>query len=504
MAGNVHNTHALLPLKWKDKNKAIQKHIILMNLLNIQRIFLLVLLAHFSQASDDSSEQSGFFVREAAQRPFLALKDPIHESSENIQQFNEQASNASAIAYHLFGAAEALSQAQGSSNALLPSLTPTILRLYLSQPQRATSALFKQLYELSWSLYGPPPFPQACYYHMYISLRSTFSWVRDNIVLKLQEVPGQPLASAMWPDMTKYPAQKLTAVVADALTDQAKLGETAMLITGGCGMAVKDFAALVPNISAALKELHADLHLLQDVGSKMYKAHYQAEQSTGISWLLNNPLSSRRQALATTASQHSVSPDVDTREGRRLTQSGVSRTASFKDNNDAKQHADDSSYSDRLHSRGRLLQTTVNSMPPNTFSPAAPSTKPALLVPLVFHVMLYNDYTNGGIGPAQHDQAPAFIDRLIWQLNLMSKPTNIQFFVKEVRNSADSYPNLLLPSRSSWLNTPFCSNSLLGGCLQDLNFTSSLVSDWPRSINVFVASESYMASGILGYAFVPS
>ncbi|GIL48981.1 hypothetical protein Vafri_5480 [Volvox africanus] len=128
-----------------------------MNCIGIQRVLLIVLLVQLAQASDDeSSEQSGLYVREAASRPFLVLKDTIHASSKEIQQFNEQMLDVAAIAYPLFGAAEPLSQVQGSSNALLPYLTPMILRLYTSRPQRATSAIFKQLYELSYSLLGSP------------------------------------------------------------------------------------------------------------------------------------------------------------------------------------------------------------------------------------------------------------------------------------------------------------------------------------------------------------
>ncbi|GLI65832.1 hypothetical protein VaNZ11_009461, partial [Volvox africanus] len=477
-----------------------------MNCFGIQRILFLVLLVHFSQASDDESpEQSGIYVREAAQRPFLALEDPIYASSKEIQQFNEQMLDVAAIADHLFGAAESLSQVKGSSNALLPYLTPMILRLYTSRPQRATSDLFKQLYELSNSLLGPAPIPKACPYDLYIALREVFAWVRDNIALQLQEVPGQPLASVLWPNMTKYPDLELTAAVADALADPAKLGETAMLISGSCGLAAGDFAALVPTISVVLKKLHADLPLLQDVANMMYKANYEAEQRNGNSF--ENLLSSHRRVLASTLSQPGAL-DVDTTLHDDERHNSLSSAGSMEDI-DAKQQTDDASSSDDdlrsddLRSLRRLLLTSTNSfysMPPNTFTPAAPAKLPALLVPLVFHIMLYQD-SNGTIGPAQYDQAPAFIDRMVRQLNLMSKPTNIQFFVKEVRSDPDKYPGLRLSSRYTWINTPLCMGS---SCLDDPAFISPLLSDWPRSINIFVASESYMIYGILGYAFVPT
>ncbi|GIM08055.1 hypothetical protein Vretimale_12148 [Volvox reticuliferus] len=106
---------------------------------------------YFTEASDKS------VLPAAVQRPFLALRDTVRAGSKDIQKFYEQTASISAVAYLLFGAAEPLSQASGSSNALLPYLTPIILRLYTSRPQRATSALSQQLYDLSWSLYGSSP-----------------------------------------------------------------------------------------------------------------------------------------------------------------------------------------------------------------------------------------------------------------------------------------------------------------------------------------------------------
>ncbi|GIL49150.1 hypothetical protein Vafri_5628 [Volvox africanus] len=467
----------------------------------LHHLSLIAFCVHFSHASGESILPSDTQpLRPAAvQRPFLALRDTVNAGSKDIQKFYEQTSNVSAVACHLFGAAEPLSQATGSSNALLPYLTPIILRLYTSRPQRATSALFKQLYELSGAIQGSTPAFRACQYDLYIAFREAFTWVRGNIPLQLQEVPGQPLASAMWPDMTKYPAQRLAAAVADALANPAKLGLTATLISGSCGMAVGDFAALIPNISVALKQLHADLPLLQDVANAMRDAHWGAEQQQGAFQILPNPSNLRRRLGIRRSVQFQDTDDTEAAgmELRGIVEDDGIMNGSFKeaesdDTGDVLSTAD-------LHRRSLQASTLVYSFPAN-FTPAAPATMPALLVPLVFTIMLYQD-SNGTIGPSQYDQAPAFIDRMVRQLNLMSKPTNIQFFVKDVRNNATRCPNILLSSRNAWLNMPFCS---VAGCLNSNPTVSALIDDWPRSINVIVSADTASGNSILGYAYIPA
>ncbi|GLI65837.1 hypothetical protein VaNZ11_009467 [Volvox africanus] len=417
---------------------------------------------------------------------FSAIANTVSASSQEIQRLYEQCTSASAIAYLLFAAAQPLSLCNGSSNTLLPYLAPIIIRPYVSRPDRCASSLFEQLFRLSQKLYGSSTL-QACHYDLYVALREVFTWVRDNIPLQLQEVPGQPLASAMWPDMAKYPAQRLTAAVANALADPAKLGDTALLLNASCGLSPRDLAALVPDISSVLKQLHADLPLLQTVSTRLYRSHWAAE-ATETSGIPTNGSRIRRQ------------PAADPR-----TLSAGSTTASYTGaaRYDALRVQDVESNADVASRSHRLLTSSTTyyyTMPPSPFSASGPAAMPALLVPLVFHIMLYTD-SSGAIGPANYDKAPAYLDRLVCLANYMAKPTNIQFFIKEVRNNATNYPYLLVRNRATWLNLPNCRT---GTCLRDKNFLIKLITDFPRSINIFVTSDTTSTgSSTVGYAFAP-
>ncbi|GLI71787.1 hypothetical protein VaNZ11_017132 [Volvox africanus] len=395
--------------------------------------------AHVVRASNTGQQGSG-----ESEPPFLVLFDTVNASSIEVQKLFEQASNVSAVAYLLLGAHEPLSSAVGSSNALAPHLTPLILRLYILHPERANSSVAKALYKVSWSLHGSSPTLQACFRDMYNFLGKVFTWVRDNIPLRLQEVPGQPKASAMWPDI---PPLELTAAVASALSSSGPLNDTALLISSSCGLTATAFAALVPNISSVLMDLHKDLPILQNITKNMYDANWGTQQS----------------------------------------------------------YQDNATNVLQPQARRRLLQQIkyVDAMPPGSFRPAAPATLPNVLVPLVFHILLYQDnLPHDSIGPAQYDQAPSYINRMVRQVNLMAKPTNFQFVVKEVRNDYGKYGYLLLGDRSTWLKAPYCDSTTCSTNLYKL--AESYVSDWPRSINIFVASDSASGGSVLGYAFVPA
>ncbi|GIL49148.1 hypothetical protein Vafri_5628 [Volvox africanus] len=416
---------------------------------------------------------------------FSAISDPVSASSQDIQRLYEQCTSASAIAYLLFAAAQPLSQCNGSSNALLPYLAPIIIRPYVSRPDRCASPVFEQLFRLSQKLYGSSTL-QACHYDLYIALREVFTWVRDNIPLQLQGVPGQPLASAMWPDMTKYPAQRLTAAVADALANPAKLGDTARLVNASCGLSPRDFAALVPDISVALKQLHADLPLLQTVATRLYESHWAAEATETFSVPTNSRI--QRQSAADPRTLRAVSTTTS--------KTGAARY-------DALLLQDMGSNADVASRSHRHLTSTTTfyyTMPPSPFSASGPAAMPALLVPIIFHIMLYTD-SSGAIGPANYDKAPAYLDRLVRLANYMAKPTNIQFFVKEVRNNATNYPDLLVRNRLTWLNLPNCRT---GACLRDKKFLMKLITDFPRSLNIFVTSDTTSTQNpVVGYAFAP-
>ncbi|GIL48978.1 hypothetical protein Vafri_5479 [Volvox africanus] len=389
------------------------------------------------RASNETGQQGSI----ETEPPFLVLIDTVNASSIEIHKLHEQASNVSAVAYLLFGAVEPLSSAPGSSNALVPYLTPLTLRFYILHPERANSSVGKALYKVSWSLYWSSPTLQACFQDMHKFLGKVFTWVRDNIPLRLQEVPGQPKASAMWPNIGSL---ELTAAVASALSSSGPLHDTAILLSSSCGLTATAFAALVPNISSVLKELHKDLTLLQNLTKEMYDANWTPQQP----------------------------------------------------------YQDNATKVPEPPNRRRQLQTItyVNVMPPSTFIPAAPATLPNVLVPLIFHILLYQDYASlDSIGPKEYDQAPSYIDRMVLQMNLMAKPTNFQFVVKEVRNDYKKYGYLLLGSRARWLEAPFCRKCSTG----IFNLARSYVSDWPRSINIFVVSDSSGGSQIAGYAFTP-
>ncbi|GIL80303.1 hypothetical protein Vretimale_19789 [Volvox reticuliferus] len=406
----------------------------------VQIVFLLLALysenIQLARASDDDvTNKQG--ARGIIKPPFLALGDTVNASSVDIQKLYEQASNVSAMAYLLFGAAEPLSLAHGSSNALLPYLTPDILRFYALWPQRANSSVVRELYKMSWSLYGSSQTLQACNHEMYKSLRAIFSWVRNNIPLRLQEIPGQPLASAVWPDMGPV---DLAATVAGALSSSGSLNNTAALLFRSCGMIAGDIAALVPSISTALADLHKDIAMLQNVTKTIYNSNWSRNQSHNGAGYVPEPSMRRR----------------------------LQQTNGF-----------------------------VYTMPPDTFKPAAPATVPKVLVPLVFHIMMYRN-NDSSIGPANYDQAQLFISRLVRQANLMAKPTNFQFFVKEVRNDPEKYPNLLLLSRPTWLNIPHC-NQGFSQCTRLQDYAPTIVSDWPRSINILVASDSTSGDSAVGY-----
>ncbi|GIL68925.1 hypothetical protein Vafri_22183 [Volvox africanus] len=507
-------------------------------------------------------QQQQPYYQHQQQRPFTSVPDPASASSADVQKLYEQANNVSAIAYLLLASVDPLTQALGSSNALLPYLTPVILRLYASHPDRCAATVTKELYELSWHLYGASPVLKACHYDLFQSLKVIFSWVRDNIALKLQHIPDQPSATAAWPDLDLMGLLDFSSAVSGALSRTDTLGGTAAVLAAGCGFtmggtfsggggfsssstglgvvsspstaaaaagpativrvnddaSVDSLPVLVTRISQVLKQLHADLPLLQTIAAQMYDSGWTTSQQQQ-----QQQQQQRRHDATATAAAATVPMEttpkprstINSPRRRGLDEKNVIFVQASSSSADAADvisgNQNEVVVIDEKISNNdnrRVMQQSIASgriySLPTGFNVTSPAAMPPLLVPLVFHVMLYKESYSGStnvIGPADFGKAPVFLDRIVRQLNLMSMPTNIQFFIKEIRNNATAYPRLLLPDRPTWLNFPFCKGS---GCLSDNALVSTVVTDWPRSINIFVGSDTTTGNTVMGYAFVPA
>ncbi|KXZ45546.1 hypothetical protein GPECTOR_53g132 [Gonium pectorale] len=457
------------------------------------------------QSTDTSTEESYIKdVPEVVRKPFLALKDPINAASGDVHRLYEQCSAVSSISYLLFGAAQPLSMAAGSSNALLPYLTPAVLRLYVSRWDRCSSAVAEQLYILAQHMYSKASL-QACYYAMYKSLDATFTWVRDNVPLRLQEVPGQPVATAAWPDLGALPASGLTAAVLAALADEARLGGTAEVLASSCSMTAADFAAMVPTIAATLADLHADLSAIQAVASETHETHWSPSRDLEV-----HMDGRHRRAVMQLEEQGAHSAAAGSAAGSGNAAGGAGAAEGKGEEVAAAMSIDPESPGltvsgnrmDPAAQRRRRLAIPSNYFytMPSAFTPSSPSSLPPLMIPIIFHIMLYTD-TNGATGPTNYGSALSYAQRMVKITNYMSKPSNIQFYVKEVRNDPVTYSYLLLANRVVWLN--LVNSNCTTSCLKNTAYMSSLVSDWPRSVNVFVASEAAALNNMVGFAYVP-
>eukprot|EP00198_Chlamydomonas_reinhardtii_P008364 XP_001697701.1 predicted protein [Chlamydomonas reinhardtii] len=397
------------------------------------------------------------YVEDSVSRPFLKVADPGDVDAATALRVYEQGAQVASIAYLLQGAADSLSKSPGSSNALLPYLDPTILRLYSAGPHRCNSHTAELLYDLSAVLYGSTQL-QACHYALYQSLRSVFAWVRDNTPLALVQPPGQPDARVALPDPDLTSHLELVLAVAAALGDPEQLGgETAELVQGSCGLSREAFAGVVPQVAAALAALHQDLPLLQDIAATLHERHWDPEVSEGPG-----------------------DPSQQRRRGRRMLWLEPGRAVEVFD--DAL--TDPESQPD--------LEAALGA--------AAAAEDFDLFIPIVFHIMQYKE-TNGTTGPVNFAQALTYVNRMVRITNYMAKPMNVQFYTSQVRNDAATYPYLTLPDRNTWLNLPVCTSGTLN-CLNTESYVAPLLVDWPRSINVFVASDSLAGTNVpLGYAY---
>lgn len=264
--------------------------------------------------------------------------------------------------------------------------------------------------------------------------------------LRLQKIPEQPLATTAWPDLHRISPLEFTTAVEGALTQPQDLqsgqqqqlgGDTAVLLQNRCGLSAQHFAALTSNISAVLSELHADLAFLQQLAKQLYDRNwglYDKEDEANDDAVGEGSAVGRvpvAEALPGSESDRRM-----TMGGRLMSDRLVGAGAS----------------AERLLSIGRRRQTVELSsngsgggessffydMPPDVFLPASPAALPLLLLPLVFHIMLYPNRL-GGLAPALYNQAPAFVNRLIQVANFMARPANLQMFVK-VRQQQQSGP----------------------------------------------------------------
>ncbi|EFJ51483.1 hypothetical protein VOLCADRAFT_87835 [Volvox carteri f. nagariensis] len=343
-------------------------------------------------------------------------------------------------------------------------LSPDVLRAYASKAGVWNSKLVEQLFYLSRSLYGVLEL-QACHYRMFKALINIFDWVRDNIPLLLQEVPGQPQATAAWPDLTALSEADFTAAVSDALLLRGsggdQLADAAATISGPCGLSITEFAALVPNISSVLMQLHADLAQLQRVGAVLgmplaqsavgiQPAAATAATDDNLASTFGDSIQQRRAILDEDVDAAGITHQrvkVHLRRGttfRALTHSGSysgvafrGRLGSHTSGSDDPKGNDDSGIESiaKAYRRRQLTSTAVPStfiysMPPGNFSIKPPSANPRLLIPIVFHIMQYVDAGGRGIGPANYELSPTYAARLVQVANYMGKPAEISFFIK--------------------------------------------------------------------------
>ncbi|KAG2453446.1 hypothetical protein HYH02_001667 [Chlamydomonas schloesseri] len=161
---------------------------------------------------------------------------------------------------------------------------------------------------------------------------------------------------------------------------------------------------------------------------------------------------------------------------------------------------EDGGTASRRHHRSLLAAGVAAVLPtlPAGFSPRPPADAPNLLIPLVFHILLYKS-GDGTLGPPGYQQAAAAVTRLVGVANTLAAPTGIQMYVREVRADGAKFPYLLTygANRTTWLNCAGDSAFAYEVCGDIIRPAAA---DFPRSINVFVVSEGPPAK-YFGYAF---
>lgn len=258
------------------------------------------------------------------------------------------------------------------------------------------------------------PTPQVIHNTLVRGVGSVFKWLAAHAPLTVQHVPDMPFAHAAWPDVRD--AAHTTAVVEAALTDPTQLGEvgTGVRIATEGRVDPETFAALVPRIAAALSELHRDLPAIWDLSKRMYDSRWAPVAQ-------DSAVDGTEAAAVADAHQMPESDGANPGAGPRRQQQ-VLRAVNKRS----------------AHRRMQQSAAAFNYNKPPNFQPLPPAGRPALLIPIVVHVVSYlvpgNTY-----GPVGVSDSPASVDLWVRVANAGLKPANIQLFV-QVRGPAGPGP----------------------------------------------------------------
>ncbi|KXZ47872.1 hypothetical protein GPECTOR_32g485 [Gonium pectorale] len=143
----------------------------------------------------------------------------------------------------------------------------------------------------------------------------------------------------------------------------------------------------------------------------------------------------------------------------------------------------------------RMLQQLTNPLPAG-FIPALPAALPSVLIPTVWHIVMYSN-DDGTYGPPGIEQACDMVQRMVAIANSRLAPTKFQLFIKECRNKP-SYQYLVKPSRVDWLDcTATC--WIYENCGDMIEPSAQ---DYPRTVNIYVAGDA-PPSDCSGYGWAP-
>lgn len=290
----------------------------------------------------------------------------------------------------------------GSTVALLPYLNPTVLRLYLSQPNRRATDLAAEMYDIAQDLAYDGGGQRGA---LYRALYDTITWVAASRLTRLQHVPDLPWADVAWPVETTEP-HDLESIINRALLNSDQLGsvgDTVEAATDG-RLTRSAFAALVPRLSKVLATLHLDLAYVMNMARVHYKANWAPQDKAKVAV-----------GAAAAAGGGGVGGGSSSSRRRRLRHAGP--------------HSDEGGGWEDGFLADRFASNLDYAMPPKDFVPRPASERPQLLVPLVFHVFSYDDSSTGDVGPRGYDN-PGLVERWVRMANIRATPTQVQFFIQ--------------------------------------------------------------------------